>query len=93
MIERHWDGIAAYCHPDNKVALGFIEGLNNSKRWRNHVTTTTTTSGKRSCKRVLAITVGLCQFFEAAAALRSDFTFQGRRASRSLAVLAKGSCS
>lgn len=21
MIERHWDGIAAYCQPDNKVAL------------------------------------------------------------------------
>ena len=28
MIDRHWDGIAAYCHPDNKVALGFVEGLN-----------------------------------------------------------------
>ena len=23
MIERHWDGIAAYCKPENKVALGF----------------------------------------------------------------------
>lgn len=32
MIERHWDGIAAYCHPDNKVALGFVEGLNNKIR-------------------------------------------------------------
>lgn len=29
MIERHWDGIAAYCRPENKVALGFVEGLNN----------------------------------------------------------------
>lgn len=32
LIERHWDGIAAYCHPDNKVALGFVEGLNNKIR-------------------------------------------------------------
>ena len=32
MIERHWDGIAAYCHPENKVALGFVEGLNNKVR-------------------------------------------------------------
>lgn len=32
MIERHWDGIAAYCHPDNKVSLGFMEGLNNKIR-------------------------------------------------------------
>ena len=29
MIERHWDGIAAYCKAENKVALGFVEGLNN----------------------------------------------------------------
>jgi transposase len=29
MIERHWDGIAAYCKPENKVSLGFVEGLNN----------------------------------------------------------------
>ena len=29
MIERHWDGIAAYCRPENKVSLGFVEGLNN----------------------------------------------------------------
>jgi transposase len=29
MIERHWDGIAAYCAPENKVSLGFVEGLNN----------------------------------------------------------------
>ncbi|MFO1468586.1 MAG: transposase [Steroidobacteraceae bacterium] len=32
MIERHWDGIAAYCQPQNKVALGFVEGLNNKIR-------------------------------------------------------------
>ena len=24
------DGIAAYCEPENKVSLGFVEGLNNS---------------------------------------------------------------
>jgi len=32
MIERHWDGIAAYCRPENKIALGFVEGLNNKIR-------------------------------------------------------------
>ncbi len=32
MIDRHWDGIAAYCKPENKVALGFVEGLNNKIR-------------------------------------------------------------
>ena len=32
MIERHWDGIAAYCQPENKVSLGFVEGLNNKIR-------------------------------------------------------------
>jgi transposase len=32
MIEKHWDGIVAYCHTDNKVALGFVEGLNNKIR-------------------------------------------------------------
>lgn len=32
MIERHWDGIAAYCQPQNKVSLGFVEGLNNKIR-------------------------------------------------------------
>ena len=32
MIERHWDGIAAYCNPDNKVSLGLVEGLNNKIR-------------------------------------------------------------
>ena len=32
MIERHWEGIVSYCHPDNKVSLGFMEGLNNKIR-------------------------------------------------------------
>ena len=32
MIDRHWDGIAAYCRPDNKVSLGFVEGVNNKIR-------------------------------------------------------------
>ena len=32
MIDRHWDGIAAYCKSENKVALGFVEGLNNKIR-------------------------------------------------------------
>jgi transposase len=32
MIERHWDGIASYCKPENKVSLGCVEGLNNTIR-------------------------------------------------------------
>ena len=32
MIDRHWDGIAAFCKPENKVPLGFVEGLNNKIR-------------------------------------------------------------
>lgn len=32
LVEKHWDGIAAYCKPENKVALGFVEGLNNKIR-------------------------------------------------------------
>lgn len=32
MIERHWDGLAAYSRPENKVSLGFVEGLNNKIR-------------------------------------------------------------
>lgn len=32
MIERHWDGIAAYSRSENKVKLGFVEGLNNKIR-------------------------------------------------------------
>lgn len=29
LIEWHWDGMATYCEPCNKVKLGFVEGLNN----------------------------------------------------------------
>lgn len=32
LVERHWDGIVSYCHPDHKVSLGFMEGLNNKIR-------------------------------------------------------------
>ena len=34
LIDRHWDGLAAYCQPENKnnVSLGFVEGLNNKIR-------------------------------------------------------------
>jgi transposase len=32
MIAAHWDGIEAYCQEENKVALGFVEGLNNKIR-------------------------------------------------------------
>ncbi|PIU20304.1 MAG: hypothetical protein COT18_02980 [Elusimicrobia bacterium CG08_land_8_20_14_0_20_59_10] len=32
MIDKHWDGIVAYCRPENKVSLGFVEGLNNKIR-------------------------------------------------------------
>jgi len=32
MIERHWDGITTYCKSENKVALGYVEGLNNKIR-------------------------------------------------------------
>lgn len=32
LIDRHWDGIAAYCFEENKVSLGFVEGLNNKIR-------------------------------------------------------------
>ena len=29
MIERHWDGVAAYSRPENKVSLGSVVRLNN----------------------------------------------------------------
>jgi hypothetical protein len=29
MIERHWDGIVAFIQLEEKVSLGFVEGLNN----------------------------------------------------------------
>ena len=32
MIDRHGDGIVAYCHPENRVSLGFVAGLNNKIR-------------------------------------------------------------
>jgi transposase len=32
IIDRHWDGIAAYCKSENKVSLGFVEGLNTKIR-------------------------------------------------------------
>jgi transposase len=32
MIDDHWDGIATYCKPENKVSLGYVEGLNNKIR-------------------------------------------------------------
>ena len=32
LIERHWNGIVSYCHPDHKVSLGFMEGLINKIR-------------------------------------------------------------
>lgn len=32
LVERHWGGIAAFCKPENKVSLGFVEGLNNKIR-------------------------------------------------------------
>lgn len=32
MVDEHWQGIAAYCRPENKVPLGFVEGLNNKIR-------------------------------------------------------------
>lgn len=32
MIEKHWSGIVSYCPPENKVKLGFVEGVNNKIR-------------------------------------------------------------
>ncbi len=33
LIDKHWDGIASFCRPENKdVPLGFVEGLNNKIR-------------------------------------------------------------
>jgi transposase len=32
MIDKHWDGIASYCRPENKISLGMVEGLNNKIR-------------------------------------------------------------
>ena len=33
MVEAHWDGIETYCHVENKVPLGFVEGINNKIRF------------------------------------------------------------
>ena len=32
LVEKNWDGIASYCKPENKVPLGFVEGMNNKIR-------------------------------------------------------------
>lgn len=32
LVERHWDGIAAFSKSENKISLGFVEGLNNKIR-------------------------------------------------------------
>jgi len=51
MIDRHSDGIAAYCKPENKVSLGFVEGLNNKIRCSSGAPTgcvTRNTCGSRS---------------------------------------------
>ncbi len=32
MVEAHWDGVEAYCHVENKVPWGFVEGLNHKIR-------------------------------------------------------------
>ncbi len=32
LIESHWEGIASYCRPENKVSLGLVEGINNKIR-------------------------------------------------------------
>jgi transposase len=32
MIERHWEGFAAHCLPENKVSLGYVEGLSTKIR-------------------------------------------------------------
>jgi transposase len=32
MIDEHWDGIASFCKLENKVSLGFVEGLNTKIR-------------------------------------------------------------
>ena len=32
MIGNHWDGIVAFILSEDKVSLGFVEGLNNKVR-------------------------------------------------------------
>ena len=32
LVDRHWEGVVMYCTSETKVALGFVEGLNNKIR-------------------------------------------------------------
>ena len=32
MVESHWEGIVSWCRPENRVPLGFVEGLNSRIR-------------------------------------------------------------
>jgi transposase len=32
MVDKHWEGIVSFCKVENKVSLGFVEGLNNKIR-------------------------------------------------------------
>jgi transposase len=32
LVAIHWDGIEAYCHEENRVPMGFAEGINNKIR-------------------------------------------------------------
>ena len=32
LIDSHWEGIASYCRPENRVSLGLVEGINNKIR-------------------------------------------------------------
>jgi transposase len=32
MVDSHWDGIETYCQEENKVPLGFVEGINSKIR-------------------------------------------------------------
>jgi len=32
MVVSHWEGIASWCKKENRVPLGFVEGLNNRVR-------------------------------------------------------------
>jgi transposase len=45
MIDSHWAGIAAYCKPENRVSLGFVEGLKQQNP--SHPTTRLGTCGRQ----------------------------------------------
>jgi len=32
MVESHWEGIVSWCKVENRVPLGFVEGMNNRIR-------------------------------------------------------------